>query len=339
MASEGVRGMKMNHSIKKGLFRLVVWGAILISTMLFLGCSAAPKPILQSEAQALPKGQGQAGAQAQTHELEKIPSDFESQGQSASQSQSQFTSQSQSLSGAAPQVISPSQPVTSQSQKQTLKGIPILYYHSIGKEAGNELRVPAEEFEAHLKFLQQAGYHSITLEELYQYFYEGRELPKKPFAITFDDGYADNYSNAFPIAKKYGFTGTIFMVTGWIDGEGYLTKEQLRKMSKEGWQIEAHTLSHPKLNELTAKQVENELRKSKRQLEELLNHPVDYLAYPFGNYTEQVIQETKAAGYLMGFTTERGWAKEKEPYLLQRVYCYANMGVEELKRRVENPNY
>lgn len=322
--------MQINLLTKKGLFSLVIWGAI--STMLFSGCATVPKPLPQPEAEP------QAQTKIQAQGLEQIPSDPQpSLTQPKLGSQSQSASQSMSEPGAKPK--SSAEPTILKSENQRLKEIPILYYHSIDREVGNELRIPAEEFEAHLKFLYQAGYQSITLHELYQHFYEGRELPEKPFALTFDDGYADNYSKAFQIAKKYGFTGTVFMVSGWIGGEGYLTKDQICEMSKAGWQIEAHTVSHPNLNELTAKQLENELRESKRQLEEILNHPVNYLAYPFGTYTEQIIQESKAAGYLMGFTTDRGWAKEEEPYQIQRVYCYANMGVDELKRRMDNPNY
>lgn len=219
------------------------------------------------------------------------------------------------------------------------RAVPILYYHSIAREAGNELRVPVEEFEAHMNYLKQAGFKSITLQELFQHYSEGLELPKKPFVLTFDDGYADNYANAFKIAKQYGFTGTIFMVTDWIDGTGYLTREQLRELSAQGWQIEAHTVSHPRLNEIDTKQLEKELSESKKKLEEILNLRINFLAYPFGIYSDQIIQKAREAGYLMGLTTNRGWAVGEEPFLLQRVYCYANMGLNELKRRVENPNY
>jgi len=308
-----------------------------MSIMLTSGCASTSKALPHSEAQVIDQTQGQGEVQIQAQERNQISSDSQqslTQSPIASNALPQSQPQSQTLPQSASQ-----QPPLQQSQKQHLKEIPILYYHSIEKEAGNELRIPAEEFESHLKFLHQAGYQSITLHELYQHFYEGLELPQKPFVLTFDDGYSDNYSNAFRIAGKYGFTGTIFMVTGWIDGEGYLTKEQLRQMSKAGWQIEAHTVSHPKLNELTAAQLESELRESKRQLEKLLNRPVEFLAYPFGVYSEQVIRESRAAGYLMGLTTERGWAKEKDPYRVQRIYCYADMGVEELKRRLGNPNY
>ncbi len=312
--------MCINHLTKRGFFRFgVVGSALAISVLLLSGCTAAHPP---------EEGQNQSQIQTTLGNQQSYPL-----------SQSELEAQPQLLPNPESKPKENPRSAISQSQKQLLKEIPILYYHSITEEAGNELRIPPKEFESHLKFLRQAGYESITLYELYQYFYKERELPAKPFVLTFDDGYTDNYTNAFPIAKKYGFSGTIFMVTGWIDGEGYLTKKQLREMSQAGWQIEAHTETHPKLNELTLTQLERELQDSKRKLEEILNRPSEYLAYPYGSYTEQVIRESKVAGYLMGFTTERGWANEKEPYQVHRVYCYANMGVEELERRMETPNY
>lgn len=256
-----------------------------------------------------------------------IPSEdqTDSPGPDGSQSQPQSQNQNQSQSSKAPEKL--------------LSAVPVLYYHSIDREEGNELRVPQEEFEEHLRFLQQAGYHSVTLDELYKYWHQGAELPDKPFVLTFDDGYRDNYTKGFPIARKFGFTGTVFVVTDWINGDGYLTLEQLKEMRQEGWQIESHTLSHPKLNELADEELGRELQESKRTLEGLLNYPVNYLAYPYGNYDNRVICASKTAGYKMGITTERGWAEGKDLYRLQRIYCYANMGVEELKRRMENPKY
>jgi peptidoglycan/xylan/chitin deacetylase (PgdA/CDA1 family) len=326
--------MLMTFRRKKWTFRFKFWSALLISMVLLTGCEAQVKPesvqsaqtLVENENKTIEQPQVISGLQPNSQE-EKFQPNFQSNSQSHNNSQSNFQSNT-----------SRSQNKIAQSQNTPI-GIPVLYYHSIERETGNELRVPPEEFDSHLKFLSQAGYQSITLHELHQYFYDGLKLPQKPFVLTFDDGYIDNYTNAFQIAEKYGFTGTVFMVTDWIDGTGYLSKEQLREMSKQGWQIEAHTVSHPKLNEITKEQLKSELLESKRVLEEILSYPVTYLAYPYGIYTEQIIQEAKEAGYLMGFTTERGWAKGNAPYRIQRVYCYANMGLDEFKRRLENPDY
>jgi len=217
--------------------------------------------------------------------------------------------------------------------------IPILYYHSIAYEEGNELRIPPEEFEGQMQLLRRNGYESITLNDLYEHFYQGKEIPDKPIVITFDDGYEDNYLNAFPIAQKYGYKGTVFVVTDWIDGKGYLKREQLLKMSEAGWQIESHTRTHPYLTSLSPEMLEEELLVSKQVLEALLQEPVTAFAYPYGVYDYATVEACRGAGYLIGVTTERGWAGPENPFLLQRVYCYAQMGQDEFLRRIENPNY
>lgn len=234
------------------------------------------------------------------------------------------------------------EPFAEQDQKQlhpSISAIPILYYHSIDYEEGNELRIPPEEFEAHMQLLHQKGYESISLDNLYRYFYEGKVLPERAFVLTFDDGYEDNYVNAFPIAEKYGYQGTIFMVTEWIGGTGYLKREQLLEMSKAGWQIESHTLTHPYLNSIPTDEIKDELHSSKKILEELLDKQVNFFAYPYGVYDLSIIELSKEIGYKMGLTTDRGWAVAKDPFRVQRIYCYAQMGLDELKRRIETPNY
>lgn len=218
--------------------------------------------------------------------------------------------------------------------------VPVLYYHSVAVEAGNELRIPPAQFEEQMAYLAQEGYHSVTLEELYRYLYADGALPAKPVVITFDDGYVDNYTNAYPIMQKYGFTGTVFMVSGWLNGSGYLSEQQLRELADAGWEIGGHTVNHPNLTGIDSATLDKELRESKESLEKILNRDVKTFAYPYGIYSEKVIESARASGYLNAVTTERGWANSKEdPYLLKRVYCYADMGMQEFTRRVQDPNY
>lgn len=218
--------------------------------------------------------------------------------------------------------------------------VPVLYYHSIKREVNNEVRMPPEQFEEQMAYLQNHGYHCISLNQLYQSLYHKGTLPDKPFVITFDDGYIDNYETAFPILKKHGFVATVFMVSSYVNGEGFLTWLQLKELSSSGWDIGDHTANHPSLTKLNNLSIQNELKRSKDALEKGVGHSVDFFAYPNGDFDDRVVQAVKNTGYLMAFTTLRGWADSKtDSWHVHRVYCYANMGLKEFTHRIQNPNY
>lgn len=226
------------------------------------------------------------------------------------------------------------------SSVQEAQAVPILYYHSVMQENGNEVRMPPEQFKAQMAYLQDKGYQSVSLEQLYQASYKGGALPAKPFVISFDDGYVDNYTTAFPILTKHGFTATIFMVTSYINGEGFMSLPQLKELVANGWEIEGHTTNHPYLTKMDPSTVLSELQSSKELLEKELGQPVNFFAYPYGDLNANVVQALKDTGYLMAVTTERGWADGKvDAWHVQRIYCYASMGMNEFTRRMQNPNY
>lgn len=240
---------------------------------------------------------------------------------------------------AAPTKSSPEN-LPQQISQESMSQVPVLYYHSVMAEPGNELRMPPEEFEEQMKYLSQNGYNVITLDQLYNAFYNKGSLPAKPIAITFDDGYQDNYTNAFPIMQKYNFPGTVFMVSSYIDGEGFLTTEQLKQLQAAGWTIGGHTQNHTNLSQASAEEILEELKNSRSTLETLLERPVKYIAYPYGGYNSTVMELSQEDGYLAGFSTDRGWANpESSRYSLNRIYAYANMGIPEFERRITNPRY
>jgi len=229
---------------------------------------------------------------------------------------------------------------TSSSSLQKPLEVPVLYYHSVMLEKGNEVRMPPDQFEAQMTYMRDHGYESVTLDQLYQAFYKGGVLPVKPFVITFDDGYEDNYTVAFPILKKHGFTATVFMVSSYINGEGFLSRSQLKELTANGWEIEGHTVNHPYLSQMDKSAMLNELKNSKELIEKELGQPVNYFAYPYGDLNADVAQAVKDTGYLMAFTTDRGWADlNLDEWHLQRVYCFANMGLNEFSRRLQDPKY
>jgi peptidoglycan/xylan/chitin deacetylase (PgdA/CDA1 family) len=220
------------------------------------------------------------------------------------------------------------------------QAVPILYYHSVMQEKGNELRIPPEQFEAQMAYLQDKGYQSVSLEQLYQASFKGGALPAKPFVITLDDGYVDNYTTVFPILTKHGFTATVFVVTSYINGAGYMSWPQLKELAANGWEIEGHTTNHPYLTKMDPSTVISELNPSKELLEKELGQTVNFFAYPYGDLNANVVQALKDKGYLMAVTTERGWADVKaDVWRVQRIYCYASMGMNEFSRRMQNPNY
>ncbi|EJO5346145.1 polysaccharide deacetylase family protein [Clostridium botulinum] len=221
------------------------------------------------------------------------------------------------------------------------KSIPVLMYHSVDYEKGNELRLPKEEFKKQMKYLKNNGYTTLTLKELYSFLQKNKPIPKKSVVITLDDGYVDNYTNAYPILKELGIKATIFIVTSNIDkNEETLTSKQIKEMDQYGIEIGSHTYNHDKLDELSYEKQLETMKKSKNDLEKILNHKVDFIAYPYGKWNKDTIKAAKAAGYKMAFTTDGRWSnKENGIYSLDRVYISSLRDMKNFKERITNPNY
>ncbi len=183
----------------------------------------------------------------------------------------------------------------------------VLNYHQIDNK-NNPLAVSISNFDAQMKFLADSGCITITPNELYAGLNGEIDLPPKPVLITFDDGYIDNYTNAYPILKKYGLRATIFIIPAFTGVyPGYMTWEQLKEMEQSGTiNIESHTLTHPKLEELPDDEIRTELLNSKNLLEEQLGHQIEFLAYPTGTYNLHIAGIAKDVGYKGAFTIKYG---------------------------------
>lgn len=184
----------------------------------------------------------------------------------------------------------------------------VLNYHKIDN-MHISLSVKPEDFERQMKYLTEHNFHSITPQELYAALVDGAELPENPVLITFDDGYMDNYTNAYPILKKYGLKATIFVITGFLDRAqpGYFTWGQAAEMEASGLiNIESHTVTHTSLTDLTEEQVKMELERSKNDIERRLGKQVDFLAYPTGTYNLHIAALVKEVGYKGAFTVKYG---------------------------------
>lgn len=183
--------------------------------------------------------------------------------------------------------------------------VPILMYHYINNEEPHRSRlgVSPEAFEKQMSFLRRHNYNIITLEELVSLIAGNNKIPWKTVAVTFDDGYLDNYTNAYPILKKYNIPATIFVVINRIGKrlgrDDYMSWEQIKELAESGLvTIGSHSMNHPNLNEIDSEdELQYEFLESKKILEEKLKNRVDFFSYPFGGVSADARASCARAGY------------------------------------------
>lgn len=206
--------------------------------------------------------------------------------------------------------------------------VPILMYHYISRNPRwpadpirTRLSVPPRQFAAQLAYLQRAGYTTVTLDDLVAALHGEGSLPTQPVILTFDDGYEDFYTNAYPLLQQYNAQATIYIITEKIGTAGYLSLEQLRELAASPLiTIGAHTRTHPMLPSLQPSQSWEELEGSKSDLENALGISVHHLAYPSGNYNALILQQVREIGFVTAVTTQEGLLqREDRLYMLRRV--------------------
>ncbi len=212
-------------------------------------------------------------------------------------------------------------------------GVRVLCYHQVNDESKDYITVSIASFREQMRFLAAEGYQSIGLGELLNGAFndEGR----KRIVITFDDGYRDNFENAFPIMKELGFGGTIFCIGNRIGETPYLTRQNILEMQRAGFDFGSHTLSHSHLRTLSAEGKKAEISGSKRYLEDLLGSRVDFFCYPFGEYDQESVNAVRDAGYLAACSNQPGSNSEiANPYLLRRTEIGASDTLVEFKKKL-----
>ena len=187
-----------------------------------------------------------------------------------------------------------------------IQGVPILAYHQIARD--DELySVNPEEFAEQLNYLKTAGYHSVSLHDVFEAREGHGELPAKPIVLTFDDGYEDNYTEALPIMEQYGFTCTVFIIVNSVGQEDYLSWDEIRAMQQRHMDIGSHTLNHVSLQDRPRLEKQLEIDESKGLIEDQIEQQVEFFAYPYGSYDQESFALLKAAGYRGACTGVSGY--------------------------------
>lgn len=212
---------------------------------------------------------------------------------------------------------------------------PVLVYHKIDHPTSDvRLRgafTSPQRFAKQMAYLKRLGFIFYTASDLIEHYRNHGKFPRRGIAVTFDDGWKDNYTNAFPILRELGVKATIFLVSSCIgkisskvvaDGERereHLSREEIIDMSRQGVEFGSHTMNHRLLYQLSLREVEYEVMESKRHVEELLQRPCQMFAYPAGFFNASIQKIVKKAGYRAAFSTMYGPIASLDLYGLNRI--------------------
>ncbi len=212
--------------------------------------------------------------------------------------------------------------------------LPILTYHSLDS-SGSVVSTSPSSFRRQIQWLDRQGFQTLSLAEAVRLMRAGQPFRERTCVVTFDDGYESVYRVAFPVLQEFGFTATVFLITGYcgkwnswpghvspVGEQSLLSWTQIEEMARFHIEFGSHTVTHPDLACLTRQEAEREMRESKQMIQERLGRKVEVFAYPYGKYapwTVELVKEhfTGACSTILGKATLRD-----DPALIPRVDMY-----------------
>ncbi|MEG0297585.1 MAG: polysaccharide deacetylase family protein [Clostridium sp.] len=213
--------------------------------------------------------------------------------------------------------------------------IPILMYHSISdNDPNNGLLVPINQFEEQMRWLNESGYTTMLMEDVLS-AYETGLVPEKPIAVTFDDGYSDNYYDAYPILKKYNQNATFFVITKGIDDGYYMDLDMLKEMQDNGMSIENHTYDHREMSKISKEEQFISIGKGKDDLKEMLGYDSKFFCYPVGRYNNDTLDVLNQLGIKAAVTTNGGISEIDDGILTLDRIRISPMSLDAFIKRVE----
>ncbi|MEW6009195.1 MAG: polysaccharide deacetylase family protein [Candidatus Omnitrophota bacterium] len=203
--------------------------------------------------------------------------------------------------------------------------VPILIYHSITESnQKNILTLTSNTFDKQMQYLSNHSYQVVTLKDIAERIKQGIDIPKNWVVLTFDDGYRDFYTNAYPILKRYRLKAAVFVIINSLNtSRNSMDWQLLEKLAKDDLiDIGEHCIQHIPLPLLGSQEVRDEIFRSKLILERRLRKKVISFAYPYGALTEDIKKVVQEAGFrvAVGTAYQRGEFKDNDIYILKRVF-------------------
>lgn len=204
--------------------------------------------------------------------------------------------------------------------------VPILEYHVIGFHTlGSSLEglyVTPAAFREQVAWLARNHWHTVSLGAVARFWRRGVALPRKPIVLSFDDGYPGDWRYALPILRARHFAGVLNLQIG------NLVPKRVRELIRAGWEVDAHTFTHPDLRQVGASQLRREVTGARHWLQRTYGISVPAFCYPFGLYDARTLAAVRRARYLVAETEHEGWASPRQGLLeLSRIRITPTTGV------------
>ncbi len=214
--------------------------------------------------------------------------------------------------------------------------VPILMYHYVEyvKDEKDTTRISLNTFphvlDLQIQTLKNAGFTFLANRQLTEYMNGNGVMPEKSVVLTFDDGYRDFYTDAYPILKKHNAPATQYVVSGFFNDPNYMTQSQVVEIAKDGLvEIGVHTDSHPWLAEKNKAFLQKEIMESKTKLEKLIDQEIVSFAYPYGSFDVASINYVKKSGFTSAVSVIPGITHNQDTkYFLYRLRPGKRVGEE-----------
>lgn len=230
--------------------------------------------------------------------------------------------------------------------------IPVLMYHRIGIARNgweHKYCISPKNFAAHMHALRDGGYQACSARNFIDWLRGDIQLPEKTLLITFDDGYLGVFEHGLPVLRELKWPAVMFLVSrligdkdSWYQRENPLQQthplvsiEHIQSMRTQGFSFQSHSRSHPDLRGQDETALTDEVRGSREDLERILGESIEYFAYPYGHYNEEVIDSIKKAGYKAAFSVQPGFNRPgMDPYRIRRIDVFGTDSPANLLRKV-----
>lgn len=231
-----------------------------------------------------------------------------------------------------------------------MSGGVVLMYHIVDEPRNTKERRfccrPAD-FRRQMRYLRRSRYRVVSVGELLKAIETGVPEPRDMVAVTFDDGFACLVKHALPLLTEYKIPATAFVVSyrvggtnEWMSKRGFpernlITHGDLLALAEAGLTIGSHTCTHPRMTEVEETIQQRELLESKLTLEDILGRPVEYFAYPYGDYDDAVRDRVEAVGYRAACSTRAGFNRHGEdPFALRRIEVYGTDSFAQFRNKI-----